>query len=146
VLFHDPRSSDDILDGRTAHAGSCGDYGALPLDREESVHDLLDTLKQCVERVDRYRRPSQRVGESNTKAGLIQPVIATLGWDVLDPDEVHREYRRRPADNPVDYALLLRRTPRLFIVAKGRGENSTTPSGPTRPSATPRWPGSSGWR
>jgi hypothetical protein len=29
----------------------------------------------------------------------------------LDPDEVHREYRRRPADNPVDYALLLSRTP-----------------------------------
>jgi hypothetical protein len=56
VLFHDPRSSDDILDGRTTHAGSCVDYGALPLDREESVHDLLDTLKQCVERVDRYRR------------------------------------------------------------------------------------------
>ena len=41
--------------------------------------DLLDTLKQCVERLDRYRRPSQRVGESNTKAGLIEPVIAALG-------------------------------------------------------------------
>jgi hypothetical protein len=119
--------------------------GVSAHDREECVEGLLDTLKQCVERVDRYRRLGQRVGESNTKAGLIEPVIATLGWDVLDPDEVHREYRRRPPDNPVDYALLLSRTPRLFIVAKGRGENSTTPSGPTRPSATPRWPGSSGW-
>jgi hypothetical protein len=102
------------------------DHGAAH-DREESVHDLLDTLKQCVERVDRYRRPSQRVGESNTKAGLIEPVIAALGWDVLDPDEVHREYRRRPADNPVDYALLLSRTPRLFIEAKGLGENIDDP-------------------
>jgi predicted type IV restriction endonuclease len=91
-------------------------------DQEESVQGLLDTLKQCVERLDRYRRPSQRVGESNTKAGLIEPIIAALGWDVLDPDEVHREYRRRPADNPVDYALLLSRTPRLFIEAKGLGE------------------------
>jgi hypothetical protein len=44
------------------------------------VQDLLDTLKQCVERLDRYRRPSQRVGESNTKAGLIEPIIAALGW------------------------------------------------------------------
>jgi hypothetical protein len=96
-------------------------------DREESVQDLLDTLKQCVERLDRYRRPSQRVGESNTKAGLIEPIIAALGWDVLDPDEVHREYRRRPADNPVDYALLLSRTPRLFIEAKGLGENINDP-------------------
>jgi hypothetical protein len=54
-------------------------------------------------------------------------VIAALGWDVLDPDEVHREYRRRPADNPVDYALLLSRTPRLFIEAKGLGENIDDP-------------------
>ena len=91
------------------------------------MQDLLDTLKQCVERLDRYRRPSQRVGESNTKAGLIEPIIAALGWDVLDPDEVHREYRRRPADNPVDYALLLSRTPRLFIEAKGLGENINDP-------------------
>jgi hypothetical protein len=37
-------------------------------DREESVHDLLDTIKQCAEGLDRYRRPSQRVGESTTKA------------------------------------------------------------------------------
>jgi hypothetical protein len=99
----------------------------LPQDREECVEDLLDTLKQCVERVDRYRRIGQRVGESNTKAGLIEPVIAALGWDVLDPDEVHREYRRRPPDNPVDYALLLSRTPRLFIEAKGLGENIDDP-------------------
>jgi hypothetical protein len=91
------------------------------------VHDLLDTLKQCVERVDRYRRLGQRVGESNTKAGLIEPVIAALGWDVLDPDEVHREYRRRSPDNPVDYALLLSRTPRLFIEAKGLGGNIDDP-------------------
>lgn len=91
------------------------------------MQDLLDTLKQCVERIDRYRRLGQRVGESNTKAGLIEPVIAALGWDVLDPDEVHREYRRRPADNPVDYALLLSRTPRLFIEAKGLGENINEP-------------------
>ncbi len=91
------------------------------------MQDLLDTLKQCVERIGRYRRPSQRVGESNTKAGLIEPIIAALGWDVLDPDEVHREYRRRPADNPVDYALLLSRTPRLFIEAKGLGENINDP-------------------
>jgi hypothetical protein len=110
------------------------------------VEGLLDTLKQCVERVDRYRRLGQRVGESNTKAGLIEPVIAALGWDVLDPDEVHREYRRRSPDNPVDYALLLSRTPRLFIEAKGLGEHIDDPSGPTRPSATPPSPGSSGWR
>lgn len=91
------------------------------------MSQLYDALKQCVERVERYRQLRQRVGESNTKAGLIEPIIAALGWDVLDPDEVHREYRRRPIDNPVDYALLLLRTPRLFIEAKGLGENLDDP-------------------
>ncbi|WP_406079552.1 hypothetical protein [Micromonospora sp. NBC_00858] len=88
---------------------------------------LEDALKQCVERVARFRRQHQRIGEQNTKAGLIEPVIGALGWDLFDPDEVHREYRRRGTDNPVDYALLLLRTPRLFIEAKGLGENLDDP-------------------
>jgi hypothetical protein len=88
---------------------------------------LYDTIKDCVERLDRYTRQAQRIGEQNTKASLIEPVIKALGWDVLDPDEVHREYRRRSADNPVDYALLIMRTPRLFIEAKGLGENLDDP-------------------
>jgi hypothetical protein len=40
-----------------------------PQDQEEGVEDLLDTLRQCVERIDRYRRLGQRVGESNTRPG-----------------------------------------------------------------------------
>ncbi|MGW5667747.1 restriction system modified-DNA reader domain-containing protein [Micromonospora sp. NPDC003776] len=92
-----------------------------------SVFELEDTVKQCVERAARFRRQQQRIGEQNTKAGLIEPVIGALGWDLFDPDEVHREYRRRGADNPVDYALLLLRTPRLFIEAKGLGENLDDP-------------------
>jgi hypothetical protein len=88
---------------------------------------LRDTIKECVERLDRYAHQGQRIGEQNTKASLIEPVIAALGWNVLDPDEVHREYRRRSTDNPVDYALLIMRTPRLFIEAKGLGENLDDP-------------------
>lgn len=91
------------------------------------MRELYGALKHCAERVDRYRQLRQRVGESNTKAGLIEPIIAALGWDVLDPDEVHREYRRRPVDNRVDYAVLLLRTPRLFIEAKGLGDNLADP-------------------
>src|SRR5690242_10018090 len=58
---------------------------------------------------------------------LIEPVLQALGWDLFDPEEVNREYRRRSADNPVDYALLLLRTPRLFVEAKGIGENIEDP-------------------
>lgn len=89
--------------------------------------ELQDAVKQCVTRMERYRRHAQRIGEQNTKAGLIEPIIGALGWEVLDPEEVHREYRRRGSDNPVDYALLLLRTPRLFIEAKGLGENLDDP-------------------
>lgn len=88
---------------------------------------LRDTLKACAERLDRHRRPNQRIGEQNTKVMLIEPVLQALGWDLLDPEEVNREYRRRGADNPVDYALLLLRTPRLFVEAKGIGENIDDP-------------------
>ncbi|GAA0708064.1 hypothetical protein Drose_30830 [Dactylosporangium roseum] len=91
------------------------------------MRELRDGIKQSVERLERFRRHPQRLGEQNTKASLIEPIIDALGWDVYDPDEVHREYRRRTTDNPVDYALLLLRTPRLFIEAKGLGENLDDP-------------------
>jgi len=89
--------------------------------------ELYEAVKRCAELVERYRTLGSRIGEENTKAALIEPIIAALGWDVLDPEEVHREYRRRPSDNPVDYALLLFRTPRLFIEAKGLGEDLSDP-------------------
>jgi len=47
--------------------------------------------------------------------------------DTEELDEVRREYRRRPADNPVDYALLLLRMPRLFVEAKTLGSNLNDP-------------------
>src|SRR5205823_1253286 len=42
---------------------------------------------------------------------------------VRDADEVHHEYKARSKDKPVDYALQMLRKPRLFIEAKGLGEN-----------------------
>lgn len=89
--------------------------------------DLQDAVKQCVSRLERHRQQARRIGEQNTKAGLIEPILGALGWDLLDPDEVHREYRRRSVDNPVDYALLLSGAPRLLIEAKGFGENLNDP-------------------
>jgi predicted type IV restriction endonuclease len=68
-----------------------------------------------------------RTHQDRPKASLISPIIEALGWDLRDPDEVSHEYRRKGADNPVDYALLLLRTPKLFIEAKGLGENPDVP-------------------
>lgn len=73
---------------------------------------------------DRVRKSAKsRLNEQNTKASLIEPVLRLLGWDTEDIDEVVREFRSKPQDPPVDYGLLTRRTPRLFVEAKGLHEN-----------------------
>ncbi|XTZ14368.1 hypothetical protein ACQSSU_23160 [Micromonospora echinospora] len=89
--------------------------------------DLRAVIEQCVERQRRYRQGGERLNEQNTKAALIDPVIGALGWDLFDTQEVYREYKRGRHENPVDYALLLLRTPRLFIEAKGLEENLDEP-------------------
>jgi hypothetical protein len=65
----------------------------------------------------------RRLGEENTKATLIEPILEALGWNIRDWDEVHREYHGKSVDNPVDYALKIMRKPQLFLEAKGLGEN-----------------------
>ena len=78
--------------------------------------DLAVFLAQVRERIGRLRGTA--INEQNTKAALIAPVLRALGWDLEDVDEVCHEYRRLSSDYPVDYALLLLRTPRLFVEAK----------------------------
>jgi predicted type IV restriction endonuclease len=91
------------------------------------VDTLLGTLKECAARIDDFRSHHTQLGEENTKAALIEPVLKALGWDTSNPDEVHHEYRRLSNDNPVDYALLLLRTPRLFLEAKDLWANLADP-------------------
>jgi hypothetical protein len=85
------------------------------------VKDLVTVLSIVRERIGKWR--GQPIGEENTKTVLIEPILRALGWDIEDLDEVRKEYRHKPGDNPVDYALLILRTPRLFVEAKALGEN-----------------------
>ena len=80
---------------------------------------LRERLQALVRRILKDR--DRRIGEQNTKAMLIEPILEALGWDIRDWDEVHREFRAKSADSPVDYALKIMRTPRLFLEAKGLG-------------------------
>jgi hypothetical protein len=82
---------------------------------------LARTLKDVRARIS--RASSHRLNEENTKATLIEPVLRALGWDTEDVEEVVREYRIKSRDKPVDYGLLVLRTPRLFVEAKSLGEN-----------------------
>jgi predicted type IV restriction endonuclease len=81
---------------------------------------LREAIREAAGKARKYR--DRFIGEQNTKASLIEPVLESLGWDIRDPDIVHREYRSNSRDNPVDYALSILRKPRLFVEAKGLGE------------------------
>ena len=89
---------------------------------EKEKTQLEETVKKTVLLIQRFRVREGDLGEQNTKASLIDPVLDALGWDIRDPDEVHREYKPTSKDSPVDYALKLLRNPRLFVEAKGLGE------------------------
>src|SRR5215211_4646871 len=80
---------------------------------------LTSVLPKLRKRIQKVQNRNENIGEQNTKAALIDPLLAALGWDVEDIDEVSREYRRKTQDNPVDYALFMLRSPRLFVEAKG---------------------------
>ncbi|MCK5943356.1 MAG: type I restriction enzyme HsdR N-terminal domain-containing protein [Planctomycetes bacterium] len=83
--------------------------------------NLVETLAEVRRRIQ--RNGSRSINEENTKATLIEPVLRALGWDVEDVDEVQREFKTQPRHKPVDYGLLVVRTPRLLIEAKAFGEN-----------------------
>lgn len=87
--------------------------------------DIQSAIMQVRERIS--KNASQSIGETNTKNTLIDPILRSLGWDTEELDEVNREYKRRPSDNPVDYALFLLRTPSLFVEAKALGQNLNDP-------------------
>jgi hypothetical protein len=77
-----------------------------------SAHQsLTSALPKLRKRIQKIHNRNENIGEQNTKAALIDPLLAALGWDVEDIDEVSREYRRKSQDNPVDYALFMLRSP-----------------------------------
>jgi hypothetical protein len=80
-----------------------------------ALSNAIDVVRK---RIQQIRDRKKIVGEQNTKAALIDPILTALGWDLQEMDESRREYRRMPQDNPVHYALFLNRTETLFIEAK----------------------------
>jgi predicted type IV restriction endonuclease len=88
-----------------------------------SLGPLTTALRQIADRIPRLRSQGTRLSEQDTKRILITPTIEALGWDILDIDEVRNEYRHNSADNPVDYALFLNRSPVLFVEAKPLGHS-----------------------
>jgi len=85
---------------------------------ENDQERLLDALTRVRKRIEQVKVRRESIGEENTKSTLIDPILTALGWDLQELEEVCREYRRKPQDNPVDYALFMLRSPCLFVEAK----------------------------
>lgn len=86
---------------------------------EGTMPTLAETLESVRQKIQRIG--SKSINEENTRASLIDPVLRALGWDTEDMEDVQREYKVKPRDKPVDYALLTLRNVRLFIEAKALG-------------------------
>jgi len=79
---------------------------------------LANAIDLVRKRIQQLQDRHESIGEQNTKATMIEPILTALGWGLQDIDEVRREYKCKPQDNPVDYALFLNRMECLFIEAK----------------------------
>lgn len=79
---------------------------------------LSETVKRLRNKIKRITQKGTEINEQTTMVALINPILSVLGWDMEDPEEVALEYRRKPKDSPVDYALFVERKPCLFIEAK----------------------------
>jgi len=85
---------------------------------ETTRQKVADALVRLRNRIKQIRTRKERIGEQDTKATLIDPLLSALEWNLEELDEVRREYKSKPQDNPVDYALFILRSPRLFVEAK----------------------------
>ena len=84
---------------------------------------MVDEVLREIERIQGYISTGRltQFDEANTKATAIEPILRELDWDVVDPDEVTREYS--VGNRSVDYALFCDSTLKVFIEAKNGGES-----------------------
>jgi hypothetical protein len=69
-------------------------------------------------------KASGAANEANTKALMIEPLLAALGWDPTDLDVVEREVKVYDGTF-LDYGLKADGSPRLYVEAKAIGESVT---------------------
>ena len=82
------------------------------------VEILTETIEVVRKRIEN-NRSTYSSNETNTKNGLINPVLGTLGWDVTDPELVWAEHSMQ--GGRVDYALMDNGSPIAVVEAKNLG-------------------------
>ncbi len=83
-----------------------------------TVQDLLPKLLAKAAELQK----KSAANEANTKHHVIEPLLASLGWDLDNFDEVDREFRVYDGTF-LDYALRVAGKPKLFIEAKSLGKS-----------------------
>ena len=102
---------------------------------------LVEEVRKVLAAAGKLKGPAGN--EANTKALLIEPMLAALGWDVTDVDHVVREWR--VFDNTaLDYALKIDDAPALYVEARGSTRTWRTSSSSLRRSITQTTTASSG--
>ncbi len=91
--------------------------------RDERRQALAKVLVKVAANIEKLQQRRSHIGEQDTKTILINPILGALGWDLQSIDDVSQEYRHKPKDNPVDYALFFLRQPCLFVEAKALDSN-----------------------
>jgi len=63
------------------------------------------------------------MSEADTISTIVEPLLGILGWEILDLDEVQREYqiKGRKGTDSVDLALKLNGQPKVFVEVKSVG-------------------------
>lgn len=83
----------------------------------------MKNIEKCIEglrqQLERHRRAGLK--EYPTRTIFIDPLLAALGWDVRDPDEVELEYPTVDGKS-VDYAMKVNRKAVLLVEAKQLGD------------------------
>jgi hypothetical protein len=82
------------------------------------VQDVIAKVLASAEKLKASGAPN----EANTKAILVEPMLAALGWDPGDLDHVTREVKVFEGTY-LDYALRWNGSPKVYVEAKGIGES-----------------------
>jgi hypothetical protein len=82
-------------------------------------------LENLIVRIQKRMLEGGYQNETAVREAVVLPVLGALGWDVLDPDVIRREFGL--SGRRVDYALCpAKRTPAIFIEVKAANQ---TPGG-----------------
>ncbi|MCJ7503531.1 MAG: hypothetical protein MUP80_10790 [Acidobacteriia bacterium] len=83
----------------------------------------MKDIAKCIEnlRVQLERHRKEGLKEYPTRTIFIDPLLAALGWDVRDPDEVELEHQTVDGKS-VDYAMKVNRRVVLHLEAKQLGD------------------------